>query len=211
MVPFATERATCAFRALVAICLPLFGMVGNAMAVDYLTQVKPLLQERCYACHGGLKQEANLRLDTAHLIGTGGDSGAVISNDGGSQSLLIERVSSTDPADRMPPEHQGEPFSADQIDLIRQWIASGAPAPEDEEPEDDPHHHWAFQPIVRPAVPKFDAAWSGNPVDAFISRQHQSHGLTPQPEAARIVLLRRLYIDLIGLPPTSDEITRFHR
>lgn len=185
------------------------GPVHDLRAVDYLTEIKPLIRDRCYACHGGLKQEASLRLDTAALIDEGGDSGPAISRDRASASLLIERITAQDIDQRMPPEHEGEPFSPDQIDLIRRWIESGAPAPEDEQPEDDPRSHWAFQTVVRPEVPTVDATGVNNPIDAFLARQHQQRGLTPQPEASRLILLRRLSIDLIGLPPTLQEIAAF--
>jgi hypothetical protein len=94
--------------------------------------------------------------------------------------------------------------------LLRDWIAAGAPGPADERPEADPHDHWAFRPIVRPAVPLVrNAGWVENPIDAFVARKHESMGLAPNPEASRTELLRRLYLDLIGLPPTPDEIAAF--
>lgn len=187
----------------------LFGAGEQATAVDYLVEIRPLLKGRCYACHGGLKQEAGLRLDTVAAMIQGGDSGAVIAPDDASASLLLERITATDPTERMPPEHEGEPFSADQAELVRRWIEAGAYAPHDEQPEDDPRTHWAFQTIVRPEVPGTDSSWVQNPVDAFLKHQHEQHGLTPQGEAARMILLRRLYIDLIGLPPTLDQIAEF--
>ncbi|WP_437226853.1 PSD1 and planctomycete cytochrome C domain-containing protein [Planctomicrobium sp. SH661] len=174
---------------------------------DYLKQVKPLLKERCYACHGALKQEGGLRLDALSLIQQGGDSGAVISTgDEVAQSLILQRVSATDPADRMPPEHEGEPLSQEQISILRNWIQQGAQGPLDEQPESDPRDHWAFRPIQRPDVPELESSWGRNPIDAFIAHRHQELGLTPQPEASRVELLRRLSFDLIGLPPTQQEI-----
>src|SRR5436190_20779029 len=101
--------------------------------VDYLSQVKPLLKKRCFACHGALKQAAGLRLDTAQAILKGSDSGKVISpGESAASSELLERVSATDEALRMPPEHEGEPLKNEEIELLRQWIAAGAPAPEGE-------------------------------------------------------------------------------
>jgi hypothetical protein len=178
--------------------------------VDYTKDIKPLLHERCYACHGALKQKSKLRLDTVELMLKGGEDGAVVERGKPDKSLLIERVISTDADERMPPEHEGEPFSAAQVALLREWIAAGAPAPADEKAETDPKEHWAFRPRVRPAVPVVaNAKWVRNPIDAFLAKRHEEHGLTPQPEASRAVLLRRLYLDLIGLPPTPDEITAF--
>jgi len=178
--------------------------------IDYLKQVKPLLRERCFACHGGLKQQAGLRLDTVESMLRGGDDGPAVVKGDAAKSLLLVRVSAADVAQRMPPEQEGEPLSPEQIALVRDWIAAGAQAPSDEQPEADPREHWAFRPIRRPAVPqarRFD--WGRNPIDGFVARQHEQLGLTPQAEASRLILRRRLSLDLIGLPPTTEEIAAF--
>ena len=197
----------------IIICTVLFADLRNSAAddrVDYLNQIKPLLRERCFGCHGALKQEGGLRLDTAALAIAGGDSGEAIAiGDAAAESLLLQRVSATDPSDRMPPEHEGEPLTVEQTGLLHRWILAGAPAPDDEKPETDPAEHWAFQPIVRPQVPELDSTWVKNPIDAFLENGHRDHDLTPQPEATRIVLLRRLYLDLLGVPPSADEIAAF--
>jgi hypothetical protein len=174
--------------------------------VDYLRQIKPLLRERCYACHGALKQEGGLRLDTAHLALKGGDSGAVLTPENPLKSLLLNRITATDPSEHMPPPQEGEALTAEQVRLLQHWIADGAQGPEDEQPETDPGQHWAFQPIARPTVPKTDTTWVRNPIDAFLHQRQTERGIQPQPEAQRIVLLRRLYFDLIGIPPTLEEI-----
>jgi hypothetical protein len=154
-----------------------------------------------------LKQKAGLRLDTASRMLRGGDSGPAVVKGVPDESLLLDRVSADDPSDRMPPEGEGEPLSAEQVALLREWIAAGAPAPADERPEADPRDHWAFQPIVRPPVPRVTRAdWGNNPIDAFIAQKHEEVGLTPAPEASRIELLRRLSLDLVGLPPRAEEI-----
>ena len=183
-------------------------LYAEETAVDYEKQIKPLLQSRCYACHGALKQEGGLRLDTANLIKQGGDSGpAIFTGSEANDSSLIERIATDDPSYRMPPEHEGEPFHAHEIELIRKWIATGAPAPEGEQPETDVREHWSFQPVDRPELPEVQrSGWIRNPIDSFIAAGHEQQGLEPQPEASRIVLVRRLYLDLIGLPPTADEI-----
>ena len=175
--------------------------------VDYVKSIKPLFHERCYSCHGAVKQKSNLRLDTVGLMLKGGKSGPVFQRGQPDKSLIITRVSTTDLDDRMPPEHEGEPFTTAQVQLLRDWITSGAPAPADEKPETDPKDHWAYRPRVRPPVPVVaNTKWVRNPIDAFLAQQHQQHGLTPQPEASRAVQLRRLYLDLIGLPPTTAEL-----
>ena len=104
------------------------GIAADAPDV-YATQIKPLLRGRCFSCHGSLKQEAGLRLDTAVLMVAGGESGPAIVRQDAAKSLLLKRISATDIADRMPPEDEGEPLSAEQIALIRNWITAGATAP----------------------------------------------------------------------------------
>jgi hypothetical protein len=180
--------------------------VGDPLAA-YTGKLRPLLAERCFSCHGGLKQEAGLRLDTVGLMLEGGESGSVITKGDPATSLILERVRDPEPASRMPPEGEGEPLSAEHLAMLSDWIKAGCPAPADEKPEADPRDHWAFQPRVRPAVPAVkNAAWVKNPIDAFLAHRHEEAGIAPQPEAPRHVLVRRLYIDLIGLPPQPEEL-----
>ena len=176
-------------------------------AVDYLQEIKPIFKERCFACHGALKQKSGLRLDTAALMRKGGDSGPAVAKDI-ADSLLLERINDPNPATRMPPE--GLPLTPEQIARIKQWIQQGATATDNEQPEQDPRKHWAFQPPLRPAAPRLtrlEAA--GHPVDAFILAQLEQHNLPPRPLAERHVLLRRVYLDLIGVPPTREELQNF--
>ena len=183
---------------------------GAEPRVDYLPQIKPILRKRCFACHGALKQQAELRLDTVQLMLQGGDSGPVFAPRAAAESILLERVTATEVDDRMPPENEGEPLSPAQVALLRTWIDQGATGPTNELPETNPRDHWAFQPVVRPEVPVVsNQKWVSNPVDAFLAQQHQQQGLTPQAEAPRIILLRRLSLDLIGIPPTAEEIAAF--
>ncbi len=193
----------------VALGLILSATVASADdAVDYTKHIKPVLRERCYACHGVLKQEGGLRLDTAALAIKGGDSGPAIVASDLALSHLLQRVSATEESERMPPE--GEPLKPTEIAAIRAWIAAGAKAPTDEKPERDPRDHWAFKAPVRLAVPVVsDPVWSRNPIDAFIATKHQEMGLTPQRPADKAVWLRRVTLDLIGLPPTLAEREAF--
>ena len=173
----------------------------------YTASIRPLLNERCVSCHGGLTQKAGLRLDTATLLIEGGESGGAITKGDPDRSLVIARVSDPDPATRMPPEGEGEPLSPEQIASLRAWIAAGAPAPRDEKPEADPRDHWAFRPPRRPEAPAAAApGGSSNPIDAFLAAARAEAGLVARPEAPRHVLVRRLYIDLIGLPPQPEEL-----
>ena len=203
-------------KCLVAVVTMLW--IGNDIVaaeepVDYRTQIKRVLRERCFACHGALKQEAGLRLDSAALAIKGGESGAAIKPGDVDASLLLKRVTETDESKRMPPE--GEPLKSEQITALRNWIAQNAQAPTDEQPERDPRDHWAFKAPVRPAVPRVEqpnadqARWQINPIDAFIAKEHRTRGLVPQPAAVKRVWLRRVSLDLIGLPPTVEELDAF--
>ncbi|MDA1232160.1 MAG: DUF1549 domain-containing protein, partial [Planctomycetota bacterium] len=176
--------------------------------VDYLQDVKPILKERCYACHGALKQESGLRLDTGVSIRQGGDSGSILLFEAAEKSSLIERVSAGGDSERMPPE--GEPLTAAQLETLKDWISHGAISPDNEQPEPDPEQHWAFQPPRRPDLPTTgDPDRPHNPIDTFIGAKLAQHGLTCQSEASRDVLLRRVFLDLIGLPPTPLELHAF--
>ncbi|NCF84969.1 MAG: DUF1549 domain-containing protein, partial [Verrucomicrobiaceae bacterium] len=182
----------------------LLSLVTNVVAADYLTEMKPLLRERCYACHGALKQKGGLRVDTVEAMR---QSKVIVPGDP-MASIMIERVSTGELDDRMPPEHEGEPLTPEEVDWLTSWIIADAPAPEDEQPEADPEKHWAFQPIARPPVPPHPNAWVRNPIDAFIAQGHEAKELQPQGEASRLILLRRLSFDLLGLPPTAKAIER---
>jgi len=181
-----------------------------AAPVDYIREVKPLLTARCYGCHGGLQQKGGLRLDTVKLLQKGGKSGAAVVPGSANDSLLITRVTAPQGTPRMPPPSQGEALSEKEIALLRAWIDQGAAGPADEKPEADAKDHWAFRPPVRPAVPRLkDSTRGGNPIDAFLAAEWEKRGLTPQPAADKRVLLRRVYLDLIGLPPTAEELEAF--
>lgn len=179
---------------------------GSATADDYLELVKPVLKARCYACHGALKQEADLRLDTAVGI-RDRKEGAVVDLKKPEESELLVRVSSDDDDLRMPPE--GEPLKPDEVAAIRRWIKAGAPAPDHEEGDSDPREHWAFQPPVKAPLPAGDGIDDENPIDAFITAKHHDLGLLPVPSVEKSLLLRRVYLDLIGLPPTRAQLQEF--
>jgi len=176
-----------------------------ADTVDYSRDIKPVIKARCYACHGALKQEAGLRLDTVTFMRTGGDSGAAIVPSEIVESRLLARISDQDIATRMPPE--GMPLTAAEIAKITAWIQAGAAGPADEQPEADPRSHWAFQQPRRAAIPNFErSALASQPIDAFLLAELDQQHLTPRPLATREHQLRRVYLDLIGLPPTPDEL-----
>jgi len=179
------------------IILGLLALTSSALAVDYAAQIKPLLKQKCYACHGALKQQAELRLDTVALLLKGGKSGSAA-------KLILERVTAEDEHERMPQEAAA--LSVEQIALLREWIVAGAPGIANESPEADPRQHWAFQPVRRPPVPKSEV---GNEIDAFVNEALAAKQLAPLPEASRATLLRRVYVDLVGMPPTRAELQAF--
>ena len=181
---------------------------GSALAadVDYVRDIKPLLQEKCAACHGALKQEADLRLDAGQFV----HSSKVISVDQPDESELLGRVTSSDLDLRMPPEGSGSPLKPDQVGLLRDWIKAGAEYPEREEIPIGPDQHWAYQVPKKIAIPEtVSGQLTTSPIDYFIDRQLSNSDLQPVSPASREVVLRRLYLDLIGLPPTRQEIQSF--
>ena len=189
-------------------CVWLALLVGLSRAhagdvVDYRQHIKPIFALRCFACHCALKQESGLRLDASGLILKGGDDGPVVVPGDSAASRLVARISAADET-RMPPE--GEPLSEEEIARIRAWIDQGAVAPEEPIPA-DPRNHWSFRPPVRPPLP---AGLEGlHPVDAFLAREHARLGIEPLGPAEKHVLLRRVYLDLIGLPPSREELRAF--
>lgn len=178
--------------------------------VDYDRDVKPLLQHKCVPCHGALQQNAGLRLDAGTLIHAGGESGLAVHPGKSAGSPLIERITTADSSLRMPPEGEGEPLTDPQIRILSRWIDQGAKFPDDEAIPDDPANYWSYQPITRPEMPQdYNAAWVRNPIDLFVSYQHVAQSLAPREEASPEVWLRRVYLDLIGIPPKPEELHAF--
>jgi cytochrome c553 len=184
----------------------LLALPAAAAPPDFARDIQPLLQARCQACHGSKVQMHGLRLDRRSSALQGGESGvpAVVPGDS-SQSLLIRYVEGRDPKIVMPPA--GSRLTSDQIALLRAWIDAGATWPGNDEPSAAPAatNHWAFQPIRRPAVPALHDPWVRNPVDAFILQKLRERGLKPAPPATPGAIRRRIYADLIGLPPSLAE------
>jgi len=176
--------------------------------VDYIRQVKPLLAAQCYNCHGAKAQKGGLRVDTAAAMLKGGDRGPAIVAGKSKQSLLVLAMQgAVAELSRMP--YKKEALPADQIALVARWIDEGAKAPADE-PPDDGRNHWAFRPPVRPPLPSVkNLAWVRNDMDRFILARLERQGLAPSAEADRATLIRRVSLDLTGLPPTLEEVDRF--
>jgi hypothetical protein len=180
-----------------------------AEPVDFLRQIKPLLADRCFVCHGPLNQKARLRLDTVAAMRRGGRSGPAVIPNKPADSVLLDAVTGQGRV-RMPPEGEASPLSETQVALLRTWIEQGAHGPDNEQPLEDPRKHWSYRPVQRPTVPQVkDPDWNRNPIDAFLAAEHAKRGLTPRQPADKDVLLRRVYLDLIGLPPTREEQRAF--
>ena len=163
--------------------------------VDFRREVLPILSENCFTCHGPDEKtrKAELRLDVKD--GALRTKEPVIVRGKSSESELFERVSSKERDQVMPPPKSGKTLSPSQIDVIRKWIDQGA----------DWKGHWAFERISRPAPPVVQqSSWSRNPIDRFILKALETSGLSPSPEADGATLLRRVSLDLIGLPPEAD-------
>ena len=177
--------------------------------VDFLRDIQPLFEVSCIACHGSEKQMAGLRLDSRSAALAGGQSGRLIEPGDVNGSLLFDRIVGKGDQAQMP--MGGKPLDSATIRLIRQWIEQGADWPETSgEAETTITRHWAYVPLLRPEVPRVrDASWVVNPIDAFVLARLEGKARSPSPEADRVTLLRRLSLDLIGLPPTIGEVDAF--
>ncbi len=177
-------------------------------AVDFARDIKPIFEANCFSCHGPQKQKSQFRLDRKSDALKGGDSHAPDIVPGKSaESPLIHFVAGLVPDMKMPAK--GDPLTREQIALLRAWIDQGANWPDDS--GDARKMHWAFQPVKRPTAPKIqDSGFRiQNPVDAFVAAKLKEKKLASSPEADRRTLIRRLSFDVIGLPPTPEEVEAF--
>ncbi|HUG70129.1 MAG TPA: PSD1 and planctomycete cytochrome C domain-containing protein [Pirellulaceae bacterium] len=166
--------------------------------IDFNRDIRPILSDNCFYCHGqdANKRQADLRLD---LRDPAVEAGAIVPHDTATSSL-IDRVNSEDPEVMMPPPKSNRRLTAEQKDTLRRWIAAGAAY----------ESHWAFVAPVRPAEPKVQKQdWTRNAIDRFVLAKLEAEGWSPAPEADRATLIKRLSIDLTGLPPTPQEVDAF--
>jgi Protein of unknown function (DUF1549)/Protein of unknown function (DUF1553)/Planctomycete cytochrome C len=194
--------------------------VPVADRVDFVRDIQPLLLSKCTDCHSETVTKGGLRLDLKSAAFRGGDNGKTIVPHQSAKSLLIERIMSRD-EDKMP--RDGDSLSDSQVDLFKRWIDQGAPWPDgvDKAMVTDKYDWWSLRPLVRPAVPAIasedlespDRANAPSekisPIDAFVAVRLLEMGLKPSPEADRRTLARRACFDLIGLPPTPEEVEAF--
>jgi len=172
------------------------------LTADFQREVRPILSDNCFRCHGPDKNTrmVDLRLDTKAGAFGERNNGTPIVPGKPAESLVYQRITASTAARRMPPEYSHKTLNAAQIEIIRRWIQEGATWKE----------HWAFITPVRPKPPGGDGrAWVRNPIDRFILARLEQEGLQPAPEADRRTLIRRLSLDLTGLPPESDEVEEF--
>jgi mono/diheme cytochrome c family protein len=191
--------------------LPTAAAAATDAAVDYTRDVKPLFTRSCVECHGPSKQRAGLRVDSVAALKEGGNSGPAIVPGQAGDSRLIHALTGANDVVRMPPK---EPrLSPAEVALIQKWIDQGAPVPAEEAAitaAGAKDAHWAFRPVQRPELPAVkNAAWVRSPIDAFILARLEKEGIAPSPAADRATLLRRLALDLTGLPPTPEEVDAF--
>jgi|688.fasta_scaffold07524_5 hypothetical protein len=172
-------------------------------AADFARDVRPILSQYCFKCHGpdDATRQGGIRFDQRESAVGEGESGAIgIVAQKPEESELIRRIFSQDADEVMPPPHTKQELSESQKQILQQWIREGAPYAE----------HWAFQSPQLPAVPQpAGSDWAGNPIDLFVLERLQVLGLTPSEEAKPEELIRRLYLDLVGLPPTEAEVQAY--
>jgi mono/diheme cytochrome c family protein len=213
MMPSSRFRPTYAVVALLGLALILVDWrTGNRatadgpparQTIDFNAQIRPILSENCFACHGPdeRQRKAKLRFDQIEgALAQRPDGGFVIKAGKAAESELVLRITSSDPDLQMPPAKSNKKLTLQQIELLSQWIDQGAPS----------SRHWSLSAPTRPAIPKVsDAAWARSPIDSFILARLGKEGLQPTVEASKTALIRRVTLDLTGLPPTPAEADAF--
>ena len=180
--------------------------------VSFELQVRPILTAKCLECHGLEAQESHLRLDRRSSMLSGGDSGepAIIVGDS-AKSHLIALVSGHEAGKLMPPDEANR-LTESEIQILRTWIDSGAAWPGSENESDTEASeldHWSFKPVAAVVPPSANSDFVSNPVDSFILQKLTEHSIAPNPRATKAELIRRIYLDMLGLPPTPEEVSAF--
>ena len=183
---------------LTVFALMVVGGDRNAAAVEisFNREIRPLLSDACFACHGpdAAHREANLRLD----LEASAKESAIVPGDA-EASELIDRITSEDPDLVMPPPDSGKKLTPEEISRLTAWVRNGAPY----EP------YWAYQKPIGHSTPHTGSSWSDDPIDDFLLARQKVEGLVPAADADRPTLIRRLTLDLTGLPPTPQEVEAF--
>src|SRR5258706_10359037 len=181
---------------------PALGQTAVLQQPTFNRDIRPILSDNCYACHGPDKntRKAKLRLDRAEDAYADRDGKRPIVAGKIDESELVRRITSADPEEVMPPPKSGKKLTATQINLLKQWISAGGKY----------ELHWAYQLPQRPLLPKVrNGAWPLNAIDNFVLARLEKEGLQPSAEADRRALARRLGFDLTGLPPKAEEVKKF--
>ncbi|MEZ6126581.1 MAG: c-type cytochrome domain-containing protein [Planctomycetaceae bacterium] len=194
-------------------CLICVATPAVAADIDFVRDVRPLLQRHCTECHGQKAQKSGLRLDVRAEVFRGGDNyGPAIVAGMPEQSPLIELITSDDDSQRMPPESQ--PLSEAEVAVLTDWVRQGAHWPDgaDFGVVEDLSQHWSFRPPDRPEVPIVQhSQWAKTSIDHFILASLNEQQISPSPEADPATWLRRVSLDLIGLPPDPSDVADFLR
>lgn len=182
------------------LCVVNLAQATESDAIDFSRDIRPILADTCYQCHGPDEQtrESDFRLDLQTDVLKNHGNGHLVVPGKPSESVLLQRLLTTDVEQRMPPVDADRQLSSDQIELIRKWIEQGAPWKQ----------HWAFAPIKKSPLP-FANSWIENAIDSFTLSAMHKHGLTPSARATKERLIRRVTLDLTGLPPTQPQVDEF--
>ena len=167
--------------------------------IDFGRDIRPILSDNCFFCHGPdpAHREADMRLDRREGMFEDRGGYATVVPGRPSESELVARITSDDEFTKMPPVESGKSLSPEEIELLRRWVEEGA----------EWEGHWAYEPLVRPAVPKVPGSeWPLGAIDAFLLRRINEEGLAPSAAADKVTLIRRLFFDLVGLPPSQREV-----
>jgi Protein of unknown function (DUF1553)/Protein of unknown function (DUF1549)/Planctomycete cytochrome C len=215
MMPLPIERSTRRRNGCRSSLLPTiaaFSLLAGSVAarvaddpskIDFNRDIRPILSDKCFQCHGpdSKKRKADLRLDLPEsTFGAAASGERAVVPGKLDESQLFHRITSTEDEEKMPPPSAKKPLTPSEIERLKAWIEAGAPYP----------RHWAFVAPVRPRAPGTrKSSWVKSPIDAFILARLEKEGLAPSPEADRATLIRRLSLDLIGLPPTVAEVDAF--
>lgn len=203
---------TVAFTAvmMIAACSSSVAFAQETTETLFENQIRPVLLEKCFSCHGGNKVSGSLTIDSREGLMTGGESGPSIVPGQPDESLLIKAISRHDDVSAMPPEKK-DALRPEQIAAFKQWILSGAEWPASTE-KFESIRHWAFQPVKDVEPPKVsDVEWSKNSIDAFIRARQEVAGIKTAPLADKKTLIRRATFDLTGLPPAPEDVVAFEQ
>lgn len=196
---------------LVTTAIVFFASPASGDPVDFVKDVRPILEKHCYSCHGAMKQKSGFRLDVKSEAFKGGDAYAPSIIPGkAKESPLVQFITGSDSDLLMPPE--GEKLTAEEISIVGRWIDEGASWPDgvDQAAIKDRRDHWSFKPISKPVIPDvMRREWPRNDLDRFILAKMEREGLQPAPEADRATWFRRVSFDLTGLPPTPEQMRAF--